>query len=296
MGRADDPRFETLFRWKHLENAFGPSPMWVADAGGDIVGLRVFMRWEFERDREVVRAVRAVDTATHPAFQGRGIFTRLTLAGLEELKAEGVEFVFNTPNSQSRPGYLKMGWHELGRPVVSIRPIRPIRPSRLFALRNARVAAHHWSEPLDVGQSITDLIDAGQDLEEAPTGATRLLRTRGGTAVWRWRYGLPDLWYRVIAAGDSAVVVVRVRRRGDAREAVLADWAPRGSGAAARRSARVVAAALDSRADYLLAVGPIPGGARSRRLGPVVTARPVAGIAPSGIDECDFCVGDLELF
>ena len=34
MGRSDDSRFDDLFRWKHLENTFGPSPMWVACAGG----------------------------------------------------------------------------------------------------------------------------------------------------------------------------------------------------------------------------------------------------------------------
>ena len=39
MGRASDPRFEALFRWKHLENAFGRSPMWVACDGDRVVGL-----------------------------------------------------------------------------------------------------------------------------------------------------------------------------------------------------------------------------------------------------------------
>src|SRR4029079_3500391 len=104
-------------RWKHVDNAFGRSPMWVACDGERIAGFRAFMRWEFEGAGEVKRAVRTVDTATHPDYQGQGIFTKLTLAGLEELAAEGVDFVFNTPNDKSRPGYLKMGWHVLGRPV-----------------------------------------------------------------------------------------------------------------------------------------------------------------------------------
>ena len=73
------------------------------------------MRWEFQRGDEVFRCVRAVDTATHPDYQGRGLFTRLTKAALPELVADGVKFVFNTPNDQSRPGYLKMGWQAVGR-------------------------------------------------------------------------------------------------------------------------------------------------------------------------------------
>ena len=69
-------------------------------------------------------AVRAVDTATDPEFQGRGIFTRLTLEALDELAADGVDFVFNTPNARSRPGYLKMGWQVVGRLAAAVRPTR----------------------------------------------------------------------------------------------------------------------------------------------------------------------------
>ena len=62
MGRADDTRFDALFRWKHVENAFGPSPMWVACAGDRIVGLRTFMRWEFERGGRTLSAACARST------------------------------------------------------------------------------------------------------------------------------------------------------------------------------------------------------------------------------------------
>jgi L-malate glycosyltransferase len=34
LGWGDDPRFEQLFSWKHDQNAFGPSYMWVATDGG----------------------------------------------------------------------------------------------------------------------------------------------------------------------------------------------------------------------------------------------------------------------
>ena len=72
----------------------------------------------------MLRAVRAVDTATDPDYQGRGLFTRLTLQAIDELRAEGVDFVFNTPNDQSRPGYLKMGWQVVGTLPTHVRPTR----------------------------------------------------------------------------------------------------------------------------------------------------------------------------
>jgi GNAT superfamily N-acetyltransferase len=113
LGRDSDPRYEELFAWKHEENAFGRSPAWVATDGDRLAGFRVLMRWEFVEQGRVVHAVRAVDTATDPDYQGRGIFTRLALHALDELRSE-VDFVFNTPNDQSRPGYLKMGWQVVG--------------------------------------------------------------------------------------------------------------------------------------------------------------------------------------
>ena len=37
LGRDEDPRFAELYAWKHEQNAFGPSPAWVAVDGGRIV-------------------------------------------------------------------------------------------------------------------------------------------------------------------------------------------------------------------------------------------------------------------
>ena len=102
-------------------------------------GFRTLMRWEFLDGERVVRAVRAVDTATHPDYQGRSIFTRLTLHALDELVAEGVEFVFNTPNEQSRPGYLKMGWQVVGQLPTAVAFHRWKRPTPMLPATRSRL-------------------------------------------------------------------------------------------------------------------------------------------------------------
>jgi predicted N-acetyltransferase YhbS len=297
MGRADDPRFEALFRWKHLDNAFGRSPMWVACDGGTVAGFRVFMRWEFESGDRVWRAVRAVDTATHPDYQGRGIFTRLTLAALDAVAAEGVDFVFNTPNDQSRPGYLKMGWRELGRPRASF---RPVTLARLGALRGARTAAQHWSEPVRAGTAAPEFLagDAPVARLLAARGAPppSVLRTRLSPAVLRWRFGLAELAYRAVGDGPDGVAFVRVRRRGPAREAAVAlVLAPGGRRGASRVLART-RRALRGEADYLLAIGAAPGFVPLRALGPIVTVRALQAEPPAAPEGFAFTLGDLELF
>ncbi len=110
-----DPNFTiALFKWKHLENPFGRSYGLLAIDGDKIVGLRMFMYWKFfnPQDGGILNAIRPVDTVVDSHYRGQGLFKRLTLTGLDECR-ENYEFIFNTPNENSFPGYLKMGWEKL---------------------------------------------------------------------------------------------------------------------------------------------------------------------------------------
>jgi len=127
LGTGSIPRTAEYWSWKHEKNPFGRSPCLVAEADNTLVGLRVFLRWSWRSNGQDVPAVRAVDTATRMDWRGKGIFSRLTGRLLEEMKKDGVSFVFNTPNQLSRPGYLKMGWQDVTRVPVYIRPLRPFR-------------------------------------------------------------------------------------------------------------------------------------------------------------------------
>jgi GNAT superfamily N-acetyltransferase len=149
LGKVDDPHYEQFLQWKHRENPFGVSPAWVALHDGVVVGYRTFLRWEFlTDDGRVLRAVRAVDTATDPAYRGLGIFRTLTLQGVSELTLAGDGIVFNTPNDQSRPGYLKMGWTLARRLPVGV---LPRGPRSVLSMVSSRVPASLWSEPTGVG-------------------------------------------------------------------------------------------------------------------------------------------------
>jgi hypothetical protein len=269
------------------------------------------MRWEFDRGGAVVRCVRAVDTATHPDYQGRGIFRRLTLDALPALEADGVAFVFNTPNSQSLPGYLKMGWITVGRAAARVRPLS-VRGAIVLA-RN-RVPAAHWSEAVDIGVPAAEVV-ASPDLDALATAPNEAqpneaqpneaqpdvrLRTRRSPAFLRWRYGVPLLHYRAIVApgglGDG-VAFVRVRRRGEAREAVVASLlVPERSRARAAALVREVRRQARGHADYLLGVGDLPGSVGVPTFGPVVAARQVSTAPPTSLAELDLTMGDVELF
>jgi hypothetical protein len=248
----------------------------------------------------------AGDTATHPDFRGRGIFSRLTLGALDELRDEGVDFVFNTPNDQSRPGYLKMQWQVVGR--VPIR-MRPLHVSSLARTLRSRVPATKWSIDTEVGVSAIHALADDLALDDLLATLAAAHPPRRGDAPHerlvtdrtpahlRWRYRFAPLHYRaVVAPGGLAegLAIFRLRRRGQAVEAVLCELlAPRGG----RKLVDQIAAS--SGADYVLAAGaPIRGSRLMRmpRQGPILTWRQVApGARQPSLSAWELTMGDLEL-
>jgi hypothetical protein len=258
------------------------------------------VRWRFDHpDGRVRSAVRAVDTATSPVHQGRGIFRKLTLTAVEELTAEGVDFVFNTPNAQSRPGYLRMGWSTVGRlPLV----VRVAGITSALRMRASRVPAERWPVATTVG------VDAASSLADdrvgdllASVGPPTGFRTARTVEYLRWRYGLAALGYRAIALDNdpaAGLAVFRLRRRGDAVEVGVSDvLVPHAAAGAARHLLRAVA--RDTGADYAVRVGrPLlrAGFIPFPRQGPLLTWRPLAdrSAAPARGD-LDLALGDVEL-
>lgn len=295
LGWRDDQYHRDLFRWKHYDNPFGPSYGLVAEAGGEVVGVRLFLRWEFSVDGEVVRAVRAVDTATHPAFQGRGIFRSLTERALEELEGEGIGFVFNTPNDQSRPGYLKLGWRVIGQLPALVRPtgLRAVgRILRARAPADLRSLSTSSGRPAEAAHSL-DQVARSSAGGTQPSGA---VTTNRSSAYLAWRYGNPVHGYRVWQEpADSQGLVFRLRARGHATELVAAD-PPAGAGDAVAGVGRLL---RETGASHLLGLG---AGPRVRyslplpRAGPLLVARALARTPPLAIDEWRLTMGDVELF
>ena len=119
-----------FWNWKHNENPFGKSKIILAFDGELLVGVRAFMYWQFSNATETIKCVRAVDTAVHPSYQGKGIFSKLTMAALNDCKSDNIKLVFNTPNKISKIGYLKLGWIEIGK--LSLRLSIPINLPRVY--------------------------------------------------------------------------------------------------------------------------------------------------------------------
>lgn len=318
---ADGPtgaRTTDFFAWKHRDNPAGASYAFVAEDGERLLGVRLLMRWRFRLGDGAVSAVRAVDTATHPQAQGRGLFRRLTLAALEQIDADGVGLVFNTPNASSRPGYLKMGWMPAGEVPVAVRPVRPVRFVRGLAggVGQTGVSGRPRPVPSPLPRAAQVLADHEQEvdalLSAAQAGAgSRQLTTDRTPRYLRWRYAdPPGLDYRAIPIQrDGRLVGLglgRLRRRGPLAELTLGEVLTESGDRDAIR--QVLRGAIRSGADHVAACLPLhtnlaAAGSRAgflrvprRGLTMVVNQRRPLGVDATHLSSWRFALGDLELF
>jgi hypothetical protein len=213
LGEALMPKSEAYWQWKHWDNPFGKSPVLLAFENNELIGVRAFMRWDWTRNGKTVKAVRAVDTATHPRHQGKGVFKNLTLSLLNEQKNSDSCFVFNTPNQSSKPGYIKMGWEAAGNLPVSFNVRRPFNMA-------ARLLG--WGGPPTTStddDSVPALLDRSDEvcalLKEHELRAPENIKTAITLDYLKWRYAcVPVAKYLAITEGGkslNAFVIARVK-------------------------------------------------------------------------------------
>jgi GNAT superfamily N-acetyltransferase len=317
LGGGSVPRTLEYWSWKHHQNPFGRSAAIIAESAGEIVGLRVFMRWNWETSGKILRSVRAVDTATHPSWRGQGIFSRLTLALVEQMRDEQVAFVFNTPNEFSRPGYLKMGWTDLGRVSLWIRPRVSGRLTRDVLQRIWRKSGTEQKPVIESGfPHVSDLLRHDEMIEFAEPQRLNgpSLQTSMNVQYIEWRYANnPGFAYFTTwkcSNDGAAAIIFRESRRGNLRELrlcqILLNSSPSSSSVAKHLISEVI---KKSRPDYavgmstaanerkaLLGAGFIP----LPRAGPIFTVRQLNETPETAYlfdrSAWSLCIGDLELF
>lgn len=94
-----------LFNKKYIKNLYGKSVVEVVYLDGEPVAARGLWR----NDILNKPSYQPGDTCVTEVCRGKGIFTEMTKKSLELLSAEDV--IYNFPNQNSYPGYIKMGWN-----------------------------------------------------------------------------------------------------------------------------------------------------------------------------------------
>lgn len=298
LGESLLPKSEEYWRWKHFDNPFGKSPVLIAFENGVLVGVRAFMRWSWVMGHSSFHAVRAVDTATHPEYQGRGIFRKLTLDILDSCNQSGVHFVFNTPNKQSRPGYLKMGWQNAGRLAIQLTPVTFLDAMKGSALRvsgELSLSTNTLPEDGPLGQLIR---------QDAVFRSN--LHTFISPQYLRWRYiDVPVVKYNVLfyqSVDRQMLVFGRLKESRLGVEFRITDILSNQKCLGARMKCLIKMHALEAGANYITCSGAVRDRFSfgiSIKYGPVTTVKPLAWDGSAvlmNFKEWSPSLGDLELF
>jgi GNAT superfamily N-acetyltransferase len=171
---------EELFRWKHERNPHGASHIFLAEAGGRLIGMRAYMPWPLDVDGRRVDAVQTVDVATLPGRRGGGVSSELADHAVALLRQTN-QFALGLPNDSSRSISSKIGWLDAGRLPVWVRVRRPLRVARrLGALRSAgrSLAVPSVEAPLAAGVLAAG-DSVGELLHQPRTSGPHLETVRG---------------------------------------------------------------------------------------------------------------------
>lgn len=151
------------YEWKHALGPWGRSWGLAAVDRRGVVGVRLLLPWRLRFGKHTLLANRAVEAATVPRAQGRGVFRQLNRELMRAGSADRLALMFSTPNELSRAGYHKLGWAHVG-PVA--------HAYRLSPWANA---AASWEDALD-GFPVAD-----------PSDTQKAIRTGWDAASLRWR-------------------------------------------------------------------------------------------------------------
>ena len=117
----------TYLSWLYAQNPEGLAIGFDAWEGHDLVAHYACIPCMVELEGVPTRSMLSLNTATHPAHQGKGLFTQLAHLTYEAAAAQGIQSVFGIANANSTPGFVrklgfdlirplqvKVGWGELG--------------------------------------------------------------------------------------------------------------------------------------------------------------------------------------
>ena len=216
----DWKRDEKYLQWKYDSNIFGKTHLHIAEYNGEIVSSCALWPWNFICRGEVVKAYQPCDTMVHPEYQGKGIFSKVNLNRISLAQDERTPFLFNFPNNNSLPGYLKLGWDYF----INIEwLVKLLKPSNV--LINFRDKSKSVPQKIDNDHKIN--IEDCNTIAEKYLTYDGIIQTYRQKEFFRWRYEEhPFFKYGMVTAQKSrksAGAIFMVNAKNKIREMIVVD-------------------------------------------------------------------------
>lgn len=104
------------FDWKFHNNPYDSNSLiFGAVENNNIIGMQPYMPYLVSDGKgNKIKAAKACHTAVNKNYRRQGIFSNSLKVSYEYFKKNGYKLLFVYPNNNSLPGYLKMGWKDIG--------------------------------------------------------------------------------------------------------------------------------------------------------------------------------------
>jgi GNAT superfamily N-acetyltransferase len=205
-------------RWKLRSHPEAVRWHVVAEAGGEVVGSRLFWLLRVRAgDRELV-ARQGVDIAVHPDYQGRGVLTAMRNFAREE-SASAFDVELHLGSTRSHPALVRLRAHEVEPRLLG-------NPVAVFGARLERLPTDHAPALLEQPFSIRETSRFDERIDAFAEEACRpfdvaLVRDR---AYLNWRYcDAPGRPYRVRLAEQEGCLLGYAVLRVSGERAYIAD-------------------------------------------------------------------------
>ena len=113
-------------RWLYAENPAGAVVAFNAWEDDHLVAHYACVPVRVRLDGDTVQGLLSLNTATHPDYQGRGLFTRLADMTYAAGTAEGARLVYGVANANSTPGFVRKLGFTLVSPLQSRVGVGPL--------------------------------------------------------------------------------------------------------------------------------------------------------------------------
>jgi GNAT superfamily N-acetyltransferase len=118
------------FHWKFEQSPYGKAIMACAFDGDRVAGCVAYGRGVVQYKGKDWKCALSYETFVHPDYQGQGLFKKLILLAEQEMKKEGIQFLYNFPNTNSITGFKHMNW--ICRNDIRVFKIKLCHPLRVL--------------------------------------------------------------------------------------------------------------------------------------------------------------------
>lgn len=142
---AEKLRDPAYLRWLYTANPLGAPVGFNAVESGRLAAHYVCTQARILFEGRPVAALLSLNTATHPDFQGKGLFTRLAERTYAAGADAGAAFVYGVANANSTPGFLRKLGFSLVEPLDSRIGVGPLGRFDWARVREEARFSQDWS-------------------------------------------------------------------------------------------------------------------------------------------------------